>query len=154
MTWNSDLICNDIGRRSRAMAMNGTQATAGVLTAFAIFALTVFPGNFQPAHAQAVELLKVDVSVVAKGYRVSQLIGSTVKNDKEEKIGSIDDIIVDKQKALYTILQVGGFLGVGGRLIAIPYEQLVIDDTGRNITLPGATKEQLQNLQEFKYRIS
>lgn len=153
MTWNSDLICNDIGRRSRAVAMNGAQATAGVLAVFAIFALAVFPGNFQPAHAQAVELLKVDVSVVAKGYRASKLIGSSVKNDKE-KIGSIEDIIVDKQKAVYAILQVGGFLGVGGRLIAIPYEQLAIDDTGRHITLPGATKEQLQNLQEFKYRTS
>lgn len=134
--------------------MNGAQATAGVLAAFAIFALTVFPGNFQPAHAQAVELVKVDVSVVAKGYRVSKLLGSTVKNDKEEKIGSIEDIIVDQQKALYAILQVGGFLGVGGRLIAIPYEQFAIDDMGRNITLPGATKEQLQNLQEFRYRTS
>lgn len=133
--------------------MNGAQATAGVLAVFAIFALAVFPGNFQPAHAQAVELLKVDVSVVAKGYRASKLIGSSVKNDKE-KIGSIEDIIVDKQKAVYAILQVGGFLGVGGRLIAIPYEQLAIDDTGRHITLPGATKEQLQNLQEFKYRTS
>jgi hypothetical protein len=91
---------------------------------------------------------------VAKGYRVSKLIGTSVKNDKNEKIGSIDDMIVDKQKVLYAILQVGGFLGVGGRMVAIRYDQLDIDDTGKNIKLPGATKEQIEKLEEFKYRSS
>ncbi len=154
MIWNSELIRNDSGNRSRAAAMNGTLAIAGAPAALAIIALTIFFGNFQPANAQAVELVRLDVAVVAKGYRASELIGATVKNDKGEKIGTIDDIIVDKQKVLYAILEVGGFLGVGGRLVAVPYEQLAIDDTGKNITLPGATKEQLQNLQEFRYRTS
>jgi hypothetical protein len=63
-------------------------------------------------------------------------------------------MIVDKQKVLYAILQVGGFLGVGGRMVAIRYDQLDIDDTGKNIKLPGATKEQIEKLEEFKYRSS
>jgi hypothetical protein len=46
-----------------------------------------------PALPQAgVQLVKVDLSVVAKGYRMSKLIGSNVINDKNEKIGTVDDI--------------------------------------------------------------
>jgi sporulation protein YlmC with PRC-barrel domain len=107
-----------------------------------------------PALPQAgVSLIKVDLSVVAKGYRMSKLIGSNVINDKNEKIGTVDDVIADKDKKQLTfaVLQVGGFLGLGGRLVAVPYDSLVIDDTGQKITLPGASKDELKKLSEFNY---
>ena len=105
-----------------------------------------------PALPQAgVALVKVDLSVVGQGYRMSKLLGSSVNNDKSEKIGTIDDIISDKKQLNFAILQVGGFLGVGGHLVAIPYESLVIDDKGQKVTLPGASKEALKNLAEFRY---
>jgi sporulation protein YlmC with PRC-barrel domain len=109
-----------------------------------------------PALPQAaVQLVKVDVSVVAKGYRMSKLIGSGVINDKSEKIGTIDDVIADKDKKLsFAVLQVGGFLGVGGYLVAVPYDSLVIDDNGRKITLPGASKDELKKLNQFNYSAS
>jgi hypothetical protein len=49
------------------------------------------------------------------------------------------------------VLQVGGFLGIGSRRVAVPYEDLQIDDTGRKIVLPEATREELQKLAEFNY---
>ena len=107
-----------------------------------------------PALSQAgVSLIKVDLSVVAKGYRMSKLIGSSVINDKNEKIGTLDDIVADKEKKQlsFAVLQVGGFLGVGGRLVVVPYESLVIDDNGQKITLPGATKDELKKLSDFNY---
>ena len=110
-----------------------------------------------PALPQAgVQLVKVDLSVVAKGYRMSKLIGSSVTNDKSEKIGTVDDVVADKDKKQlsFAVLQVGGFLGLGGRLVAIPYDSLVIDDTGQKITLPGATKDELKKLSEFNYPAS
>lgn len=88
-----------------------------IWTALAVFLAT------GPALPQAgVSLVKVDLSVVAQGYRLSKLIGSSVINDKNEKIGTIDDLIADKDKKLlsFAVLQVGGFLGVGGRLVAVP----------------------------------
>ena len=105
-----------------------------------------------PGFSQGVQLLQVDVAVVAKGHRVSKLIGSSVNNDKNEKIGTIDDIIVGRDQVLFAVLQVGGFLGIGGRLVAVPYKSLVIDDAGKKIELPGATREELQKLAEFKHR--
>jgi sporulation protein YlmC with PRC-barrel domain len=105
-----------------------------------------------PALPQAgVALVKVDLSVVGQGYRMSKLLGSTVINDKSEKIGTLDDMISDKKQLNFAILQVGGFLGLGGRLVAVPYDSLVIDDKGQKITLPGASKEALKNLTEFHY---
>jgi hypothetical protein len=116
----------------------------------------VFVAAPVPATSQVVQLVKVDVNVVAEGYRASRLIGSAVQNDKNERIGTIDEIIIGRDlskdpKQMFAVLQVGGFLGLGGRLIAIPYESLKIDDQGRKIELPGASKEELQKLTEFRY---
>jgi len=84
------------------------------------------------------------------------MIGRTVINDKNEKIGSLDDVIAakDKKQLDFAILQVGGFLGVGGHLVAVPFDSLVIDDAGSKITLPGASKDELKKLSEFHYRSS
>jgi sporulation protein YlmC with PRC-barrel domain len=113
--------------------------------------MLLLAGYSRPVLSQAVQLIKVDVAVVAKGFRVSKVLGSSVNNDKNENIGKLDDIIIDQKRALFAVLQVGGFLGLGGRLVAVPYESLVIEDNGRKITLPGASKEELQKLAEFKY---
>lgn len=110
-----------------------------------------------PALTQAaVQLVKLDVSIVAKGYRMSKLIGSNVINDKSEKIGTIDDVIADKDKkqVSFIVLQVGGFLGMGKHLVAVPYDSLVMDDVGQKITLPGASKDELKKLSQFNYPAS
>lgn len=105
-----------------------------------------------PALPQAgVQLIKVDLSVVAKGYRMSKLVGTTVMNDKNEKIGTLDDVIADKKQLNFGVLQVGSFLGLGGHLVVVPYDSLVIDETGRKITLPGASKDELKKLSVFNY---
>ena len=102
--------------------------------------------------SQAVQLVTVDVNVVAQGYRVSKLTGNSVTNDKNEKVGTLDDFVIGHDRSLFAILQVGGFLGIGSRLVAVPYESLVINDETRKIELPGASKEELKKLAEFKYR--
>lgn len=124
-----------------------------ICSALALLVVTLAP---VPALPQAaVALIKVDLSVVAKGYRISKVIGSNVTNDKDEKIGTIDDVIADSKKQLnFAVLQVGGFLGVGGQLVVVPYESLVIDDTGKKISLPGASKDELKKLSEYKYTSS
>jgi sporulation protein YlmC with PRC-barrel domain len=125
-----------------------------IWTALAALAVTLAAG---PALPQAgVQLVKVDLSIVAKGYRMSKLIGSSVINDKNEKIGTVDDVIADKDKKQlgFAVLQVGGFLGMGGHLVAVPYDSLVIDDAGQKITLPAASKDELKKLSQFNYPAS
>jgi sporulation protein YlmC with PRC-barrel domain len=105
----------------------------------------------KPVFSQSVDLLKVDVAIVAKGHRISKLLSSNVMNDKNEKVGTLDDVIVDHDRNLFAVLQVGGFLGINTRLVAVPYQSLVIDDAGKKIELPGASRDELRKLAEFKY---
>ena len=109
--------------------------------------------SFEAAHAAtAVTLVRVEVAVVAKGYRTTELVGRDVYNDKNEKVGSLDDIMISQDgAAMFGIVQVGGFLGLGGRLVAVPYKSLVMKDSEKKIVLPGASKQALGGLAEFKY---
>jgi sporulation protein YlmC with PRC-barrel domain len=89
--------------------------------------------------------------------RASKVIGSSVYNDKGEKIGSIDDVILDKNhQASAAVLSVGGFLGLGSKLVEVPYKQLEFGDTRQSsenrVKLPGATKDSLEGMPAYSYR--
>jgi sporulation protein YlmC with PRC-barrel domain len=103
----------------------------------------------RPLRAQEVDLVVVDLQVVQKGYRASKLVGRTVMNDLNEKIGTLDDVIVTKEHDIFIPVQVGGFLGVGSRLVVLPFDAFKIDD--RKIVLPNASREQLKKLAVYKY---
>jgi phosphate/sulfate permease len=119
---------------------------AGALSAL-VAALAA--GAPQSAAAVApVALVVVNVQAVALGYRASQLIGRPVTNGKEE-IGKIDDLVVGRDKVLFAIIGVGGFLGLGQHLVVAPYNGLTV--TPQRILLPGATKAALLKLPEFHY---
>jgi len=142
------------GTGTMAAAKSLARATARCSSGWMIWTALAVALAAGPALPQAgVALVKVDLSVVAKGYRMSKLIGSSVINDKNEKIGTLDDIVADKDKKQlsFAVLQIGGFLGLGGRLVVVPYDSLVIDDHGQKITLPGASKDELKKLSEFSY---
>jgi hypothetical protein len=96
-----------------------------------------------------VTLAVVNVQMVALGYRASQLIGRDVTNDKDEKVGKIDDLVVSRDKVLFAIVGVGGFLGIPDRLVVAPYDHLVV--TMQKIVMPGATKAALTKLPPFHY---
>ena len=105
-----------------------------------------------PAAAQGpppVALVVVDVRAVALGYRATRLIGREVRNERGEEIGKIDDLIVGRDKVLFAIIGVGGFLGIGEHLIAIPYNTLAV--TNQSIVLRGATKAALGKLPAFHH---
>jgi sporulation protein YlmC with PRC-barrel domain len=58
-------------------------------------------------------------------WRASKLVGLNVYNEGNEKIGDINDIILDKSgKAENVILGVGGFLGMGEHYVAVAYDKL------------------------------
>jgi sporulation protein YlmC with PRC-barrel domain len=87
---------------------------------------------------------------IAVGNRASKLIGAPVYNEQEERVGSIDDLIISPDRSVsFAIVSIGGFLGLGSRLVAIPVEQL--REEKDRLILPGATKEALTKLPEFKY---
>ena len=97
-------------------------------------------------------LMAVNVDVVATtGYRASKLLKSDIYNDEGEKIGRLDDFIVgSEEKVSVAIVAVGGFLGMGKRMVAVPAGFLESNAQGK-VVLPGATKDRLKALAAFQY---
>ncbi len=103
---------------------------------------------------EELDIIIVDMEDLEGGYRVSELMRSSVVNEAEERIGTIDDFIVGgDDRVLFAILQVGSFLGIGGKLVAVPFDALLLseEDGERRILLPGATREELETAPEFNY---
>ena len=134
----------------RHEGMSARVATT-LIAAVGLFVLLLIAYS-APVQSQAVRLVTVDVNVVGQGYRASKLMGTSVTNEKNEKIGTLSDLVVARDRSLFAVLEVGGFLGMGAHLVAVPYETLVINDEGRDIRLPGASKDELKKLPEVRFR--
>lgn len=127
---------------------------AGVLRRMAsplVFGAALVLLSAGPLHAQTVELVVVDVKTVALGLQASKLIGMDVRNAAGEKIGTIDDLVILPGARIMAVLQVGGFLGLGGHLVVVPFQSLAMTAGGTRASLPGGTKEALRKLPEFQY---
>ena len=90
---------------------------------------------------------------VTEGWSAKrQLLGQPIYNENNEKVGSVDDLIVSPSKAVsYAIIGAGGFLGVAKHDVAIPVNQFTQKD-GKFI-LAGAKKDALKALPPFEYAL-
>ena len=61
--------------------------------------------------------------------RAAQVQGTAVTNRSNEDLGSIRDVVLDKfdGSVRYAVLEFGGFLGMGSKLFALPWELLNYD---------------------------
>jgi sporulation protein YlmC with PRC-barrel domain len=75
-------------------------------------------------------------------WRASKVIGINVYNDANEKIGGINDLLLDRSgKIANVIIGVGGFLGVGEHNVAIEYNQIKwVDQPVANAATTSTTK--------------
>ena len=72
------------------------------------------------------------------GWRSSQIVGAIVYNDRDERIGSVDDLIVGQDGRISeAVLSVGGFLGIGAKLVAVPYDNLRFEERSDDRTTTG-----------------
>ena len=62
-------------------------------------------------------------------WRASKIVGLSVYNDNNESLGSINDLLTDKNGNIKAVvIGVGGFLGVGEHLVAIPFDKIKFAD--------------------------
>lgn len=114
--------------------------------------MTVLPTAIAQVAGSTILSVSVDeMKDVALGWSAKKtILGQDVYNDKNEKIGAVEDIIIAPNKTVsYVIIEVGGFLGMGGHYVAIPVSHF--KQTGDKLILPGATKEVLKGLPKFEY---
>ncbi len=83
--------------------------------------------------------------------KASDIIGMTIYNYQDEKLGSVDDLAVDLEsgRIVQVILSTGGFLGMGDRLSAVPPGALHHDAANKVLHLEANT-EKLKGAPEFK----
>lgn len=129
-----------------------------------------------PAHAQAPREQNPQTPsaqaapVPASGqWRASKLMGVNVYNAQNEKLGEINELIVDSSGRLAgAVIGVGGFLGMGEHDVLVPLERLKFaNEAGKNTTgqssgnsgkqwypdraVLNANKDQLKAMPQFKY---
>ena len=100
---------------------------------------------------QPVGVTIAEMKDVVDGWSAKKhVLGKPVYNDKNEKIGAIDDVIISPDKKVsYAIVGTGGFVGLRKHDVAVPMKQLQEQDG--KFVLPGATKETLKSLPAFEY---
>lgn len=105
-----------------------------------------------PAGA-AVALAAVDSASMRDARRASRVIGAAVYNENNESIGEVDDIVLPGNGgAPVAVVSVGGVLGIGAKLIAVPYERLRTVGERNRWTLTGAaSRDDLNRLPTFSY---
>ena len=92
----------------------------------------------------------IDDAALAGSARASKLIGSKVYKG-DTSIGQIEDVLVDLDHTTVTavILSVGGFLGIGDKLVAVPVNQIKVGREAKFTT--DLTKEQLADAPAFDF---
>jgi sporulation protein YlmC with PRC-barrel domain len=96
------------------------------------------------AHAQTAAPLH---SIQTDEIRASKMIGSAVYDVQNRKIGSVDDVILNKDgKVDAVVIDVGSFLGMGGKDVAVLPSDIKTDNN--RLTL-DRTKEQLQQMASY-----
>ena len=101
-------------------------------------------------------------------WRASKLVGVNIYNEQNEKIGAIDDVIVDPSgKVDGVVISVGGFLGMGEHNVMMRMDQIKFANKAGTTTTGStssgdkqwypdrgtvnATKDQLKTMHELKY---
>ena len=120
-----------------------------ILASIALTAPTI--ARAQVAGSTLLGVSVAEMRDVSLGWSAKrQILGLPVFNDKDERVGSIDDIVIAPDKAVsYAIINAGGFTGLTKHDVAIPVSQLKLVDN--KLVLAGATKEALKASPPFEY---
>jgi sporulation protein YlmC with PRC-barrel domain len=81
----------------------------------------------------------------------SRIIGETVVNLQNEDVGKIYELVIDakKNRVAYVVLSFGGFMGMGNKLFAMPWEAFTFSATENKLIL-NVDKEKLKSAPGFE----
>lgn len=81
----------------------------------------------------------------------SSLTGNKVLDSRRETIGSIEDLMIDINHGTiaYAVVSVGGFLGIGEKLFAVPFSAFTLDTENHTCILATGNKETFERAEGF-----
>src|ERR1700746_768253 len=112
------LVGHPIGRARRSRQRGGPKARSSIMTT-------------SSGHTSAI--------------RVSKVLGTKVQSPTGQKIGKVEDVILDKESnhIMFSVLSLGGFIGVGEKYHPVPWSALDYDEN-QNAYVVNYPKEQLE----------
>ena len=118
--------------------------------ASAVLAAALLSSAALPASAKEGMLL---TSVPNNGITVSEYYKQSVYDTKDNKIGDVNDVLLDKSgQVSAVILGVGGFLGMGEKDVAVPFNAIKITEKdGNRYLVMDTSKEALQSATGYTY---
>jgi len=122
-----------------------------ILMLASIALLSSIAAQAQVAGSTLVGVATAELRDVTVGWSAKrQVLGKAVFNDKDQRIGTIDDIVIAPDKAVsYAVIGAGGFLGVAKHDVAVPVDEIKLVDG--KFVLAGGTKEALKAMAPFEY---
>jgi sporulation protein YlmC with PRC-barrel domain len=122
---------------------------AAMTAVFAAIVAATAPGAFaQTSTMPATHTAVTSHIIQSDEVRASKMIGSTVYDLQNRDIGKVKDLVLNKDgKIDAVVLDVGTFLGMGGRYVAVPLSDIKTDNN--RLTL-DRTKEQLQQMAAYQ----
>lgn len=84
--------------------------------------------------------------------QAEEIIGKDVVNAKGEDVGQIEDLVISGDNVLHAVVSVGGFLGIGDKEVALPFEemQLGAGEEDQVMLMSETTEDELKSLPEFQ----
>jgi sporulation protein YlmC with PRC-barrel domain len=128
-------------------------AYAALLAAFAITTASAQAPQ-QSAPRQSGPAVQALNTIPANSVTITHWYKQNVYDPGDNKIGEIMDVLVDREgKATALIIGVGGFLGMGEKDVAVPFNavQVTTKDNNKWYLVMNATKESLKSAKGFKY---
>ena len=129
-----------------ATKMSNSQIAA----AFAALLIAAAPVAYAETapHARATTAAAVESQIQPDQIRASQMIGSAVYDVQNRRIGHVKDLVLDRDgRVSSVVVDVGAFLGMGGKYVAVSLRDFKTD---RNRLTLDLTKEQLQQAQNYR----
>jgi sporulation protein YlmC with PRC-barrel domain len=140
--------------------MTATLAAMLALSTPMAFAQTTNPGAPTPAMHETATRAGGITTMRPDQIRATEMDGSTVYDTQNQNIGDVKDMILDKDgRVAAVVLDVGSFLGMGGKMVAVPMTDIKVSfeknnsNSGSNkprFTIK-MTKEQLKSAQAFEF---
>jgi sporulation protein YlmC with PRC-barrel domain len=137
-----------------------------MLTHMALFGMLTAAQAGLTSLTQQASTEQSETVVAVKAYRVSKLVGLEIKNEAGEDLGTVNELVLDVEsgETMYVAVSVGGVLGVGDKLIAVPWDafKLKYDETDTYFVLdiakakletaPGFDEDNWPDVADEKWR--
>ena len=112
--------------------------------------MNTFDKNYEVDNKTGVNHEGVSANTPVKRLTARSITGDKVENPGGEDLGKIDDLMINvgTGEVEYAVIEFGAFLGIGGKLFAVPFEELELDPS-RQVFVLRRDKEYLKNAPGF-----